>query len=87
MSIGHISNCSKSNIDEENSIQRETKNHEIGMRIARLCYSTYKEGKSKRCFEVEVLKRIQDGLDMGDINHSHNFPAKFRPFVAAEIHC
>ena len=86
MSIGHISNCSKSNIDEENSIRRETKNREIGTRITRLCYSTYKEGKSKLSFEVEVLKRIQDRLDMGDINHSHNFPAKFRPFVAAEIH-
>ena len=22
---------------------------------------------------------------MGDLNHSHNFPAKFRPFVAREI--
>ena len=66
MSIGHISNCSKSNIDQENSIQRETKNHEIGMRIARCCYSTYKAGKSKCSFEVEVLKLIQDGLDMVD---------------------
>ena len=46
------------------------------MRIARICYSLYKGG-SKRSFEVEVLKRIQDGLDMGDINHSQNFPYKF----------
>ena len=65
---------------------RTGKNRQVGMRIARICYSLYKEGGSKRSFEVEVLKRIQDGLDMGDINHSKNFPEKFRPFLANEIH-
>ena len=51
------------------------------MRIA-----IYKEGKPERSFTIEVLKRIQDGLDMDNINHSHTVPSKSRPFVASEIH-
>ena len=85
-SKSHMSHCEKDIIDEGNAVRRGSKNHEIGMRIARLCYSAYNEGKSERSFEIEMLKRIQDGQDIGDINHSHNFPGKFRPFVAAEIH-
>ena len=56
------------------------------MRIARICYVEYKEGNSKRHYEQEVLKAVQNGCDMGDFNHSDQFPRKFRPFVKNEIH-
>ena len=62
------------------------RNRQIGLRIARICYVIYKEGRSERSFETEVARKIQDGLDMGDINHSHTFPGKFRPYVAHEVH-
>ena len=62
------------------------RNRQIGLRIARICYIIYKEGKSERSFEIDVARHIQNGLDMGDINHSHQFPAKFRPYVAHEVH-
>ena len=59
--------------------------HEVGMRIARICYAGYKGGSSKRNFEQEILKAVLNGCDMGDINHSDQFPRKFRPFVKREI--
>ena len=54
------------------------------MRIARLCYSIYKDGSSNRSLG-EILKVALNGVDVGDINHSKAFPVKYRPFVAAEI--
>ena len=51
------------------------------MRLARLCYVDYKEGNSKRHYEQEVLKAVQNGLDMDEINRSDRFPRKFRPFA------
>ena len=51
-----------------------------GIRIGRLCYAMCKDGSSKRSFEKEILK-----ADMGDINHSEEFPVLFRPFVVAQI--
>ena len=55
------------------------------MRIGRICYADYKEGNSKRHFEKEILKADLNGCDMGDFNHSDQFPRKFRPFVQDEI--
>ena len=41
--------------------------------------------KSLRSFETEIVKAVKNGCDMGDLNHSKNFPSKFRPFVAEEV--
>ena len=54
-----------------------SRNRQIGLRIGRICYAIYKEGRSERSFETQVARKIQDGLDMGDINHSQKFPGKF----------
>ena len=55
------------------------------MRIARICYAGYNSGSSKRNFEQEILKAVLNGCDLGDINHSDQFPRTFRPFVRREI--
>ena len=55
----HIKNWniwSKKN-DEKRAVVK--RNHEVGMRLARLCYVDYKEGNSKRHYEQEVLKAVQ----------------------------
>ena len=70
---------------EEEMIRIESRNRQVGMRVARVCYFLYKTGGSERDYEIEVLRKINDGIDMGDLNHSHNFPPKFRPFVAREV--
>ena len=69
--------------DEKKAIVK--RNHDVGMRIARICYVEYKEGNSKRHFETEILKAVLNGVDMGDINHSDQFMRKFRPCVRREI--
>ena len=69
--------------DEEN--QFKIRCREVGIRIARLCYDIYKEGKSLRSFEKEVLKAVMNGCDLGNLNHSHSFPDKFRSYVAEEV--
>ncbi len=71
---------------EEEIIRLGSRNYQVGMRIARICYFLFKTGGSERDFEIEVLRKINDGIDMGDLNHSHNFPPKFRPYIAKEIH-
>ena len=38
-----------------------------------------------RAYEKEVLKAVLNGTDMGDLNHSYNFPDKFRSFVAMAV--
>ena len=64
----------------------ETRNIEIGMRVARICYCVIQEGRSKESFEKDLLKASLNGEDLGDINHSKNFVDKFRPHLAAEVH-
>ena len=78
------------NVKEWEKIQvfegrRETRVHSIGMRIARLCYSGYQIGSSKRNFEQEVYKSVLNGVDLGDINHSKQFYSDFMPYVSKEI--
>ena len=77
----HVENWKAWNHKNEKEKAHKKRNHEVGMRIARICYVDYKEGNSKRHFEQEVLKADLNGLDMGDVNHSDQFPRKFRPLL------
>ena len=66
------------NVKEWEKIQvfegrRETRVHSIGMRIARLCYSGYQIGSSKRNFEQEVYKSVLNGVVLGGITIVSNF--------------
>ena len=70
---------------EEDERKFESRCHEVGLRIARLCYDGYKSGSSKREFEKEVIKAIMNCTDLGNPNNSKNFPERFRGFVAAEV--
>ena len=85
MTKTHISNWQAWQEREEENKQIESRNFQIGMRVGRICYYLYKKGGSERDFEMEVARKIQDGIDMGNINHSHNFLPKFRPCVAKEV--
>ena len=82
----HTDNWKAWNERENEKTAFKTRVYEVGMRIARICYEEYKEGNSKRHFEQEILKAVLNGCDMGDINHSDQFPRKFRPFVRNEVH-
>ena len=81
----HIDNWEALKLSEDEERKFTNRCFEVGMRISRLCYDIYKEGYSAHTFEKEVWKATLNWIDMGDINHSRNFPDKFRPFVAAEV--
>ena len=81
----HTENWEAWNKKNEEEKAFKKRNYEVGMRIARICYVDYREGNSKRHFEKEILKADMNGCDMGDLNHSDQFPRKFRPFVKDEI--
>ena len=83
--IGHIENWTSWKKSEEERGKLLTRNHEVGMRCARICYDNFKNGKSVRSYEEEMVKAVLNGCDMGDLNHSKNFPDKFRPYVANEV--
>jgi hypothetical protein len=52
------------------------------MRIACKCYDIYKNRKSFRSYEMEIVKAGTNGSDCGDLSHSMHFADKFRPFVS-----
>ena len=81
----HIENWETWKRIEEENHELVTRSKEVGMRIARICYDIYKNGKSLRSFEMEIVKAVTNGSDCGDLNHSKHFPDKFRPYVAKEI--
>ena len=85
MNKTHIDHWEKWKQIEEENHKFESRCHEVGLRIARLCYDIYKDGSSMRSFEKEVVKAVLNGTDLGDLNHSKRFPDKFREFVAAEV--
>ena len=63
----------------------KTREHAVGVWIARLCYAGYLIGSSKRNFEQETLKTVLNGLDVGGINHSSEFYSNFMPFVSEQV--
>ena len=81
----HIGNWEAWNKADSEEKKFENRCKEVGLRIARLCYDLYRDGKSLRAYEQEVLKAVLNGTDMGDLNHSYNFPDKFRSFVAMAV--
>ena len=72
-------------IREENEKVNMQRNYNIGMRCGRIAYAGFKKGSSYRTFETNVLISVQNGLDMGEINNSKNFPEKFLPHVTKEV--
>ena len=81
----HIENWSAWRKIEEENQELISRSRLVGMRIARICYDMYKNGKSLRSFEMEIVKAVRNDCDLGDLNHSKHFPEKFRPYVAQEI--
>ena len=81
----HVDNIEIKNKMEDDERKFQSRCHKVGLRIARLCYDGYKSGASVRAFENDVMKAVLNDTDLGDLNHSKNFPDKFRSYVAAEV--
>ena len=57
----------------------------VGHHIGKICYYLFKKGRPDTDFPDLVVLHSMNGLDIGEINHSKVFPAKFLPFVAKEV--
>ena len=77
-----------SSLEEKEKHKKLTwsRNQKTGMLIGRTCYQLFFKGRPFSDYEDLLLLQSQNGLDIGDINHSQKFPASFLPFVAKEVH-
>ena len=55
------------------------------MRIGQLCYYLFKKGRPDTDFPELLALHSMNGLDIGELNHSKIFPAKYLPYVANEV--
>ena len=70
--------------EEENQIVT-SRDRKVGETLGGICYYLFKKGYTREDFPDLVTEAAMNGIDVGDFNHSHNFPDRFLPFVAAEI--
>ena len=56
-----------------------------GMALGRMCYNSYKKGRPMTDYESNVLLHDLNGAEIGNINHSNNFPRRLLPFVAEVV--
>ena len=63
--------------------KEEGRNKAVGMRIGRLVYYLVFHGRPDRDFPILVYASVQNGLDMGDINHSLYFVTRLLPHLVS----
>lgn len=81
-----LSNLHKKSVELVEETDKEknkyvTRETEVGKRIDRIAYRLYYKGRPYADFEEEETLNIQNGCDMGDINHSVAFVKNFLPYV------
>ena len=55
---------------------RLSRDHKAGMNVFRERYEGIKQGKSRLCFEKDMLRAKLNNCDVGDTNHSDDFARK-----------
>lgn len=85
-----LSNLHKKSVDLIEDIDKEKNKHatretDVGLRIGRIAYRLYYKGRPYVDFEDEIALNIQNGCDMGDINHSIAFAKKFLSYVSIAV--
>jgi hypothetical protein len=65
--------------------KEETRNKLVGQRLGKICYFNFKNGRPDYDYPPQVLIHSSFGTDVGDLNHSKNFPPKLLPHVAAAV--
>ena len=80
----------KSNLDDAASTEKlkskeERRERLVGMRIETTCYYLFKKGRPDTDLPNLLLPQSMNELDIGELNHSEKFPARFLPHVAEEV--
>ena len=66
---------------EELKTKEERRECSVGMKIGKTCYYLFKKGRPDTDFPDLILLQSMNELDVGEINNSETFPAKFLPYV------
>ena len=81
----HNSNLDDAASAENLKNKEERRERSVGMKIGKTCYYLFKKGRPDTDFPDLLLLQSMNELDVGEINHSEQFPAKFLPYVAEEV--
>ena len=81
----HNSNLDDATTAEKLKTKEERRERSVGMKIGKTCYYLFKKGRPDTDFPDLILLQSMNELDVGEINHSETFPAKFLPYVAEEV--
>lgn len=81
----HREALNDASVKTEYDAKLENRERLIGMRLARMAYHLLKKGRPDTDFPEQVLLHNLNGVDVGNVNHSKNFVAKFLPYVAKEV--
>ena len=63
----------------------KSKNTIAGLNLGRACMKNYSLGRPYTDFESDVLLLKQAGAEVGELNHSHKFPAALRPYICPKL--
>ena len=79
----------KSDLDDASAEKLKSKEERrerlVGMMIGTTCYYFFKKGRPDTDFSNLLLFQSMNELDIGELNHSEKFPARFLPYVAEEV--
>ncbi len=78
----HQENLKDKNAEEQRSAREFLRQRSIGLVIGRTCYQIFKSGNPFTDFENLIYLQSINGADVGNINHSNEFPRAFMPYVA-----
>ena len=81
----HNSNLDDATTAEKLKTKEERRERSVGMKIGKTCYYLFKKGRPDTDFPDLILLQSMNELDVGEINHSETFPAKFLPYVTEEV--
>ena len=76
-SARHITALDRRTANEKELHKSDRREKVVGKRIGRICYYMLKQGRPDTDFEHLVYLHSVNDSDIGDINHSNRFPAKF----------
>ena len=65
--------------------QDEPRKITVGMNIMRMVYKMIKNNEADTHFEDDLLVAYQNGVDIGDLNHSRKLVPKIMPYIAEDI--
>ena len=80
--VKHTSKLADDNKNAVNEEKLKSREQAIAEKMGAICYFTIHTGRPDSDFPLLVYLSTSFGVDLGDLNHSKNFPAKFCPNLA-----